>query len=98
MLDPRRRRYLMTTAKAFTVNVEVVEDGPVTEAQATLAIGGDELVASGKARRSPGDPERPLIGDELAIARSLLMLARQLGDKVDEGVTAYEGHEVHVSI
>jgi hypothetical protein len=26
------------------------------------------------------------------------VLARELGQKVDEGVAAYEGHEVHVSI
>jgi len=28
----------------------------------------------------------------------LLVLARELGHKVDEGVAAYEGHEVHVSL
>ncbi len=88
----------MSTAKTFTVNVEVVEDGHTTDARASLTIDGDELVGTGKARRNPDDPDRPLIGDELAIARSLLMLARKLGDKVDEGIAAYEGHEVHVSI
>ena len=88
----------MTTAKAFTIEVEVVEDGPVTSAEARLTIAGDELVASGKARRNPDDPDRPLIGDELAIARSLAVLASKLGEKVDEGIAAYEGHEVHVTI
>jgi hypothetical protein len=39
-----------------------------------------------------------MIGDELAMARALLVLARELGQKVDEGIAAYEGHEVHVSI
>ena len=39
-----------------------------------------------------------MIGDELAIARALLVLARELGHKVDEGIEAYEGHEVHVGI
>ena len=88
----------MSTAKTFSVSVEVVEDGHTTDARASLTIDGDELVGTGKARRNPDDPDRPLIGDELAIARSLLMLARKLGDKVDEGIAAYEGHEVHVSI
>ena len=32
------------------------------------------------------------------MARALLMLARELGHKADEGIAAYEGHEVHVSI
>ena len=88
----------MTTAKSFTVQIEVVEEGDTTDAVARLAIGGGELVGKGKARRNPDDPDRPLIGDELAIARSLLVLARELGHQVDEGIAAYEGHEVHVSI
>ena len=88
----------MSKAKTFTVTVEVVEEGHVTDAHARLRIADDELVGHGKARRSPDDPDRPLIGDELAIARSLLILAQKLGEKVDEGIAAYEGHEVHVRI
>lgn len=88
----------MTTSKGFTVNLEVIEEGHMTEATARLTIGGEELAATGKAQRNPDDPDRPMIGDELAIARALLVLARQLGHKVDEGIEAYEGHEVHVSI
>lgn len=88
----------MTTAKAFTVTLEVIEEGPTTNATAHLVIDGDKLAATGKAQRSPDDPDLPLIGDELAMARALLMLARELGHKADEGIAAYEGHEVHVSI
>ncbi len=88
----------MTTAKAFTVTLEVIEEGPTTNATARLEIDGDKLAATGKAQRSPDDPDLPLIGDELAMARALLMLARELGHKADEGIAAYEGHEVHVSI
>ncbi|MBT8469417.1 MAG: DUF1876 family protein [Myxococcales bacterium] len=88
----------MSTAKSFTVKIEVVEEGDITDAEARLMIGGAELQGKGKAKRNPDDPDRPLIGDELAIARSLLVLARELGRQVDEGIAAYEGHEVHVSI
>ena len=88
----------MSTAKAFTVSLEIVEDGPTTNATARLVIDGDKLAATGKARRNPDDPNLPLIGDELAMARALLVLARALGHKADEGIAAYEGHEVHVSI
>ena len=88
----------MTKSKGFTVSLEVIEEGHMTNATARLEIGGEELAATGKAQRNPEDPDRPMIGDELAIARALLVLARQLGQKVDEGVAAYEGHEVHVSI
>jgi hypothetical protein len=88
----------MTTSKGFTVSLEVIEEGHTTNATARLAIGGEEIAAAGKAQRNPDDPDRPMIGDELAIARALLVLARELVHKVDEGIEAYEGHEVHVSI
>jgi hypothetical protein len=88
----------MSTSKTFTVSLEVIEEGHVTDATARLTIGGEELVSLGKARRNPDDPDRPMIGDELAIARALVTLARKLGEKVDEGVAAYEGHVVHVTI
>lgn len=88
----------MTTAKIFKVEIQVVEDGHTTEARASISIDGEVLSATGRARRNPDDPDRPMIGDELAIARSLVVLARELGKKVDEGIAAYEGHEVHVQI
>jgi hypothetical protein len=88
----------MAKAKAFTVSLEVIEEGSTTNATALLSIDGDKLAGTGKARRNPDDPDLPLIGDELAMARALLMLARELGHKADEGIAAYEGHEVHVSI
>lgn len=88
----------MSGTKTFTVSVEVVEEGQVTDAAARLVIAGEELVGMGKARRNPDDPDRPMIGDELAIARALVVLATKLGEKVDEGIAAYEGHVVHVTI
>ena len=88
----------MSAAKTFTVNVKIVEEGHATDATARLTIDGDELVGVGKARRNPEDPNRPMIGDELAIARALVVLARKLGEKVDEGIEAYEGHVVHITI
>jgi len=88
----------MSAKKTFTVKVDVVEEGHATDATARLTIDGSELVGVGKARRNPEDPNRPMIGDELAIARALVVLARKLGEKVDEGIAAYEGHVVHVTI
>jgi len=88
----------MATSKAFRVDINVIEEGSTTDATARLVIDGEEIVASGMARRNPDDPDMPEIGDELAVARALLLLARELSHKVDEGIAAYEGHEVHVSI
>ncbi len=88
----------MSAAKSFNVEIHVVEDGPTTNARASITIGGEQISATGRARRNPDDPDRPMIGDELAIARSLVVLARELGKKVDEGIAAYEGHEVHIQL
>lgn len=88
----------MTTAKSFTVELNVVEDGHTTDATARLIVGDDKFAGAGKARRNPADPDMPKIGDELAIARALVALAQELGKKIDEGVGAYEGHEVHIRI
>jgi hypothetical protein len=88
----------MSATKTFNVDLDVVEDGHTTNATARLMIAGEKLVGTGTARRNPDDPDRPMIGDELAIARSLVMLAHELGKKVDEGIAAYEGHEVHIHI
>ena len=88
----------MGTSKAFRVDLDVIEEGNTTDATARMVIDGEEIVASGIARRNPDDPAMPEIGDELAVARALLLLARELGHKVDAGIEAYEGHEVHVSI
>lgn len=88
----------MTMAKAFTVSLDVIEEGPTTTATAGIVIDGEKLSATGRAWRSPDDPDLPMIGDELAIARALLVLARELGHRADEGIAAYEGHEVHVRI
>ncbi len=88
----------MATSKSFRVDLNVLEEGNTTGATARLVIDGEEIVASGIARRNPRDPDMPKIGDELAVARALLLLARELGHKVDEGIAAYEGHEVHVRI
>jgi len=88
----------MATSKAFRVDLDVLEEGNTPAATARLVLGGEQFAASGTARRNPQDPDMPKIGEELAVARALLLLVRELGQKVDEGIAAYEGHEVHVSI
>lgn len=88
----------MTKANAFTVELDVVEEGNTTKATARLTVGGDKFKGTGKARRNPDDPDVPKIGDELAIARALVSLAQGLGKKIDDGIAAYEGHEVHIRI
>lgn len=88
----------MSETKVFTVEIEVHEHPDHTEAKAVLDIDGDVRGGWGRARRNPADPERPRVGEELALARALTDLAHHLGDEVDEQIAASEGESPHVHL
>ena len=67
------------TEKVFTVEVEVHERPDRAWAKALLDFDGNVRGGWGRARRNPADPERPRLGEELAVARALADLAHQLG-------------------
>jgi hypothetical protein len=50
------------------------------------------------ARRNPVDPDRPRVGDELAIARALVDLAQHLSLDVTSEIGATEGKPVHIHL
>ena len=92
----------MTHARVSTVEIEVHDRPTETEAKALLDLGGDIRGGWGRARRDPADPDRPSVGEELAVARALSYLARLpvgvavraavlLGQPVDMGVPALVG-------
>ena len=86
-------------ARALTwdVRITVVESGGSTTAEATVMNGPpDALRAVGHARKSPGDPEVPLIGDEIAAGRALRRLADRLLAVAEQDVSAAVGHRAHV--
>jgi hypothetical protein len=82
----------------FSVEIEVHEHPDHTEAKALLELGDDVRGGWGRARRNPTDPERPRLGEELAIARALADLARHLGREVDAEIEAAEGRPAHVHL
>ncbi|KAA0236273.1 MAG: hypothetical protein JJLCMIEE_00025 [Acidimicrobiales bacterium] len=88
----------MTRKHTFTVEVEIRESEDETDATATLRIAGASVASHGHAQRNPDDPEMPEIGEELAVARALLALAKELNDKVDEGIAAFEGRPIHIRL
>lgn len=77
----------MEEEKDITLGIHLSEDDTNTIAKAVLDLRGDHFEASGHARRNPVDPVRPLIGEELAIARALRSLESQITqaaeDKID---------------
>lgn len=73
--------------KDITLAIHVTEDETDTVATATLDLRGEHFESTGKARRNPIDPPKPIIGEELAIARALAKLESSLmesaRDKID---------------
>ncbi|NJC73310.1 DUF1876 domain-containing protein [Planosporangium thailandense] len=69
----------MSTAKRWTIEVLVDEEGGRTYAEACLQSGADtRLVGIGRAKLNPSDRDIPEIGDELAAARALCDLGQRL--------------------
>ena len=64
----------------MTLRVEVVvtEDSVHCEAMAHARVRDREFSGWGRARRHPADPEMPVVGEELAIARALSDVSHQL--------------------
>jgi hypothetical protein len=86
------------TTKIFTVEVEVTEHPDHTEARAKLETTEVPLGGVGQARRNPADPDRPRIGDELAMARALSDLAHHLLDDAATTLEMAEGHPTHLHL
>ncbi|GAU70266.1 hypothetical protein SSP35_17_01210 [Streptomyces sp. NBRC 110611] len=68
----------MANTVDWPVRVSLVEEDGTTTARAVLETGTTTLTGHGTARCSPGDPDVPEIGDEIAAGRALKDLAGQL--------------------
>ena len=71
----------MTHAKRWTLDIFIDEHEDERRTRAEVRLRTPErvgLTGVGTARRRPGDPEVPEIGDELAVSRALSDLAHHL--------------------
>ncbi len=66
--------------KHITIEIGIDEDDTTTLVHAVLDLRGEHFSATGKARRNPDDPCIPVIGEELALARALGSLEKQVID------------------
>ncbi|HYF25862.1 MAG TPA: DUF1876 domain-containing protein [Baekduia sp.] len=64
----------------WNIEVAFTEDDDRTRADAVLEVEGQRFHGFGQARRAPGDPKVPVVGEELAVARALADLSHQLLD------------------
>ncbi|MGC5167187.1 dsRBD fold-containing protein [Luteimicrobium sp. DT211] len=101
--DPDEAASAPAPHTTWRVQVDVFEHGGHTHAQALLvapgedlASGLDELRSVGQARRAPGDPDMPLVGDELAVGRALRRLANRLLGDAEQDIAHATGDRSHV--
>lgn len=80
--------------KSTTVQITLDEDDEHTEAQATIRLRERDFIARGTARRNPRDPNVPVVGEELAVARALSELSHQLLAAAAENIEGFVGHRV----
>jgi hypothetical protein len=66
--------------KHITIEIGIDEDDTTTLVHAVLDIRGEHFNATGRAKRNPTDPNVPVIGEELALARALSSLENQIID------------------
>ena len=82
--------------QSWHVDVLFSEDADRTRADASIELAGQRFHGFGQAKRAPGDPSVPLIGEELAAARALSHLSHQLLEAAADRIGSFEGHNVHV--
>lgn len=80
---------MMEEEKDVTLSIHIEEDDTDTTATAVLELRGDRFEATGKARRNPIDPVKPVIGEELAIARALRRLESQITEAAEEKIERF---------
>ena len=66
--------------RIWHVGITFAADGEHTRADAIVTLGGERIHGFGQARRAAGDPDIPVIGEELAASRALSDLAHQLAE------------------
>lgn len=63
---------------SLRVDVAITEDADHCDAVARVRVRDRDFSGWGRARRHPTDPQMPLVGEELAVARALSDLSHQL--------------------
>lgn len=78
------------------VELRFEEDEDHTDAWATLRTEAGNFTGWGRARRSPVDPNVPLVGEELAAARALMDLAGGLQRAAGQTMAAGDRPAAHI--
>lgn len=82
----------MEQEKDVTLSIHILEDETETVATAVLDLRGEHFEARGTARRNPIDPSKPVIGEELAIARALRKLEADITEAAETKIEQFLVH------
>jgi hypothetical protein len=82
--------------QTWSISIAFTEDDDRTRADAVLELASETFHAVGRAKRSPGDPRVPVIGEELAAARALSDLSHQMLQAAADRIEGFEGRAVKV--
>ena len=82
----------------WRLEIEFSEDDRATRADVIFDVGGHHHHGWGRAKRSPGDDDVPLIGQEVAAARALIRLGHQLLGAAESDIEEIEQHPVHIHV
>ena len=88
-----------STVKTWSVRIRIDEHGDDTTATAVLGVEGPQaLDAIGRTHRNPDDPPSATIGDEVAVARALRLLADRLVETAGSEISAATGHPATIKL
>jgi hypothetical protein len=80
----------------WILEIHFTEDDRTTRADVILDVGGHHHHGWGRATRDPADEDKPIIGEEVAAARSLIRLAHQLLGAAESDIEEIEKHPVRI--
>lgn len=86
----------MESHPVWRLEIVFTEDDRATRADVVLDVGGKHHHGWGRAKRNPGDEDVPVIGEEVAAARALIRLARQLLGAAEDEIEEIEQHPVRI--
>jgi len=80
------------------IDVTITEDMHHCEAVARLQVRDHNFIGTGRARRNPDDPNVPVVGEELALARALSDLSHQLVGTAADTLESKLGRSVSLRV
>ncbi len=84
--------------RSLHIDISLTEDADHCEAVARVRLRDREFSGWGRAQRNPADPEMPVVGEDLAVARALSEVSHQLVVAAADSLEAAIGRPVALHV